>query len=353
MIILPYLKYVPNIGLNVQKHPSSVVIGRAQIATDCALGRYTVVRADGEEVHIGAGCWFGDGSTVHIKDQRFPAIVGARVTTGSHSLIHACTVGDDCGIGEQSVVMDGSILGAGSVIAAGSVVTPGKTLEGGWLYAGIPARPINRVSRALLDSLHRSMRASLRAEGEPAFAAAGWQEPRHTPGIGSESIVAEGAYVAPTASIAGKVTLAAQTSVWFGVEIDAGEACISIGEQTNVQDNSRLYAGTPGENILIGPRVTIGHNVSMFASTIEEGAVIGMCAVIGKGTVVRAGGVVAAGSVTEPGTEVAAGHIWSGRPARATRELSESNREDFARTAQMYVEYSKNYLTQEAHLLGK
>lgn len=353
MIILPYLKYLPRIGLDVRQHPSAAVIGRAQIGNGCTLGRFTVVRADGDEVHIGADSWLGEGSTVHIKDQRYPAIIGARVTAGSHSLIHACTVGDDCVIGEQSVVMDGSTVGAGSVIAAGSVVTPGKTLEGGWLYAGIPARPIKRVSRDLVDSMHRALRASLRTEGEPLFAAAGWPEPRHTPSVGPESTVAEGVYVAPTASIAGKVTLAARSSVWFGVEIDAGGACISIEEQTNVQDNSQLYAGMPGENILIGPNVTIGHNVRMFACTIEEGAIIGMCAVIGKGTIVRAGGVVAAGSVTEPGTEVAAGHVWSGCPARQTSQLSERNREDLARAAQTYVEYSKNYLAQEVHLPGK
>jgi carbonic anhydrase/acetyltransferase-like protein (isoleucine patch superfamily) len=349
MIILPYLKHVPRIGLEVLAHPASAIIGRAHIGSGCTLGEFTVVRADGEDVQIGIGCWFGEGSTVHIANQRYPAVVGAQVTVGSYSLIHACTVGDYCVIGEQSVVMDGSILGAGSVIAAASVVTPGKTLEGGWLYAGVPARPVKRVPRALVESLHRSMRAGLRTEGWPIFAATSWQGPQHVPGIGPESILSEGAYVAPTASIAGRVTLAARSSVWFGVEIDAGDACINIGEQTNVQDNSRLYADTPGENILIGPRVTIGHNVRIFASTIEEGAIIGMGAVIGKGTVVRAGGCVAAGSVTEPGTEVAAGHVWSGRPARATRELSERNREDLARAAQTYVEYSKNYLAQEVY----
>lgn len=351
MIILPYLKFLPHIGSEFSACPSSAVIGRAQIGSGCTLGGFAVVRADGEEIHIGADCWFGEGSTVHIKDQRYPAIVGARVTAGSFSLVHACTVGEDCVIGEQSVVMDGATVGAGSVIAAASVVAPGKTLEGGWLYAGIPARPVSRVSRALLASLHRSMRAGLGAEGAPVFAATGWQGPQHAPGISPQSLVPADVYVAPTARIAGRVTLAARSSVWFGVEIDAGEARIHIGEETNVQDNSQLFAGMPGENIDIGPHVVIGHNVRMFACTIEEDAIIGMGSVIGKGTVVRAGGCVAAGSVTEPGTEVAAGYLWTGRPARATRAMSESNRVDFAGTVQKYVEYSMNYLAQAVHPL--
>jgi carbonic anhydrase/acetyltransferase-like protein (isoleucine patch superfamily) len=132
--------------------------------------------------------------------------------------------------------------------------------------------------------------------------------------------------------------------LWFGVEVDAGEAAVEVGEETNVQDNSRLYGGKPGEDIRIGPRVLIGHNVRIFPSTIEEGAIIGMGSIIGKGTLVRRGACVAAGSITEAGTEVAAGQVWSGRPARAARVLSERNREEFARAVQVYVEYAGNYL---------
>lgn len=90
------------------------------------------------------------------------------------------------------------------------------------------------------------------------------------------------------------------------------------------------------------PQVVIGHNVRILPSTIEQDAIIGMGAIIGEGTVVRAG--VAAGSITEPGTEVGAGQVWSGRPARAARPLSDRNRKEFARAVKVYVEYAGNYL---------
>jgi carbonic anhydrase/acetyltransferase-like protein (isoleucine patch superfamily) len=138
--------------------------------------------------------------------------------------------------------------------------------------------------------------------------------------------------------------------VWFGVEVDAGEATVEIGEETNVQDNSRLYGGKAGEDLRIGPRVLIGHNVRIFPCTIEEGAIIGMGAIIGKGTVVRRGACVAAGSIVEPGTEVAAGQVWSGRPARAARPLSDRNRHEFAHAVEVYVEYAANYLAAGAEL---
>jgi gamma-carbonic anhydrase len=144
--------------------------------------------------------------------------------------------------------------------------------------------------------------------------------------------------------MAGRIVLGTSASVWFGVEIDAGEATVEIGDETNVQDNSRLYAGKRGEDIRIGPRVLIGHNVRIFPSTIEADAIIGMEAIVSAGTIVRAGACVAAGSITEPGTEVAAGQVWSGRPARAARPLSERNREEFSRAVQIYVDYAENYL---------
>jgi len=345
MIVLPYLEYVPRIGSRFAAHPSSAVIGRTELGADCRLAPLTLVRADGERIGIGAECWFGEASTVHIADRVYPALVGSHVTVGRYALVHACKVGDDCVIGEHAAVMDGSEVGSGSVIAAESVVPPGKTLEGGWLYAGVPARPVERVSSVVLQGLHRAIREdSTTDDGGRLRARARILALRHPPGSGINRFSAEGAYVAPTASLIGRILLAARSSIWFGVEIDARDACITIGEETNIQDNSRLYGGRPGEDIRVGPRVTIGHNVRISSSAIEEGAIIGMGVVIGKGTVVRAGACVAAGSVTEPGTEVAPGYIWSGRPARAARPVSRRNQEEFTRAMQVYVEYAANYL---------
>lgn len=348
MIVLPYLRHEPHIADSVSAHASSAVIGRSRLEPGCALGELTLVRADGEEVRIGSDCFFGEASTVHIADSLFPALVGAHVTVGRYALVHACTVGADCVIGEHAAVMDGSVIGPGAVIAAQSVVPPGKTLEGGWLHAGAPARPVERVTPALLASLHAALRSGKVAQAPHVIAPARAARLRYAPGTGADRSFGPDVYVAPSASIAGRVALGARSSVWFGVEVDAGEAQIEIGEETNVQDNSRLYGGGRGEDIRIAARVLIGHNVRIFPCTIEEGAIIGMGAVVGRGTVVRRGACVAAGSITEPGTEVLAGQVWSGRPARAARALSAHNRREFARAVEIYVEYAANYLDGDA-----
>jgi carbonic anhydrase/acetyltransferase-like protein (isoleucine patch superfamily) len=340
MIVLPYLEYQPRIGSAVTGEKSSAVIGRSELDSGCTLGELTLVRADGEDIRIGPDCWFGEASTVHIADQVFAATIGAHVTVARFALVHACTMGEDCVVGEHAAVMDGSIVGPGAVIAAQSIVPPGKKLDGGWLYAGAPARPIERIPVDLLEKLHASIRSGTGSGAPHVFAEAKVPRLRHAPGTGANGAFAPGAYVAPTASIAGRVVLAPRSSLWFGVEVDAGDGVVEIGEETNVQDNSRLYG-----NIRIGPRVLIGHNVRIFSATIEEGAIIGMGSIVSEGTVVRRGACVAAGSITEPGAEVAAGQVWSGRPARAARALSERNREDFAHAVEVYVEYAANYLS--------
>ena len=354
MIVVAYLQDVPRIGSGTTAHETSAVIGRTELGARCHLEALATLRADGEQIRVGPDGWFGEASTVHIADSLFPAHVGAHVTVGRYGLVHACTVADGCVIGESAVVMDGSEVGSGSVIAAESLVPPGKTLEGGWLYAGTPARPVERISSERLDRLHRVLRgtagrvddisdldASIVRATKPVGAL------RREPGAGVADLQTADAYVAPSASIAGAVQLARHSSVWFGVEIDADGAAVELGEASNIQDHSRLYLAR-GERLRIGRRVTVGHNVRMYACDIEDEAIVGMGSIIGKGTVVRAGGCVAAGAITEPGTEVAAGQIWSGRPARASRVLSPQNRMLFAIGIDVYVGYAKNYLAAAA-----
>lgn len=350
MIVIPYLQDFPRIGSGTTAHETSAVIGRTELGAGCHLEPLATLRADGEQIRVGPDGWFGEASTVHIADSLFPAHVGAHVTVGRYGLVHACTVADECVIGESAVVMDGSEVGPGSVIAAESLVPPGKTLEGGWLYAGAPARPVERISSERLDRLHRVLRGTagrtddisdLDARIVRATNPVGAL--RREPGAGAADLKTADAYVAPSASIAGEVQLARDSSVWFGVEIDADGAVVELGEASNIQDHSRLYLAR-GERLRIGRRVTVGHNVRMYACEIEDEAIVGMGSTIGKGTVVRAGGCVAAGAVTEPGTEVAAGQIWSGRPARTSRALSPQNRMLFAIGIDVYVGYAKNYL---------
>ena len=345
MIVIAYLEFRPRIGADVDAAADAAVIGRAEIGARCHLGQLATVRADGEDIRIADDCWFADFSTVHIAHSVFPAVVGHGVTVASFGLVHACDLGAGCVVGEHALVMDNSRIGPAAVIAADSVVPPGKTLEGGWLYAGIPAKAVRPISAQEVATLHGLVRGHLAAGNTALEAVLRSAVPvpalTSTPGDGLPSKPIYGAYIAPTASLDGNLSLASGASIWFGVEI-VGGGDILIGAGSNVQDNTRIELKA-GEHIDIGPRVTVGHNVRMAACVIEDQAMVGMGAVVGVGTVVRSGGVIAAGAVTAAGTEVGAGEIWSGNPARRWKPLPADNRANFARGVEVYIEYAMNY----------
>lgn len=343
MLVLPYLHYTPQIDSSVTADDWVTVIGRTEIGAGCYFGKLATVRGDGEHIRIGSECWFGDASTVHIADSIYGAKVGSHVTVGRFGLVHACTIGDHCVLGEHAVVMDNSVVGPGAVIAAESVVPPGKTLEGGWLYAGTPAKPVEQISPARLAELHESIRNRVKIDNaEVIRARTPVGEFRLPPGTGGEKFASDDSYIAPTASVTGNLKLAPHSSVWFAVEIDAEGATVELGEASNIQDNSRIHLEA-GETMRIGRRVTVGHNVRMHACEIEDEAIIGMGCIVGKGTIVRKGGVIAAGAVTAPGTEVAAGTIWAGQPARRSRPLSEENARFFSMGVDVYKGYTATY----------
>ena len=345
MFVLPYLEFRPRLGADLDAAPDAAIIGRATVGARCHLGQRATLRADGESIQVGDDCWFCDFSTTHIAHGFMPAKVGNGVTVGAFGLVHACDLGDGCVVGEHALVMDNSRIGAGAVIAADSVVPPGKTLDGGWLYAGIPAKPVREVSAAELATLHALLRTG-QASTDTTIdgvlrSAHHLGRSRHVAGHGVPGKLTGSAFVAPTAVIDGNLSLGAGGSVWFGVEMSGG-GDIVIGARSNFQDNSRIEL-QHGERVVIGERVTVGHNVRMAACHIEDGAMIGMGSVVGAGTIVRAGGVIAAGAETAPGTEVAAGVSWSGTAAGRWKPLPEDTRANFARGGEVYVEYARNY----------
>ena len=303
----------------------AVVLGRAKLGDGAWLGPWAVIRADGHDVVVGAGFHLGEHGTVHIAHDIYPAHIGTHVTAGAGAVIHACTVADDCVVDRGAVILDGSRIGAGAVIAAGSVVFPRTELDGGWLYAGCPAKPVGPVSASELADHHDRVRRD-RATALPGLASSPNQPD---------------CFVAPTARVRGDVSTGNGVGIWYGCRLDAGAHRIVIGEGTNVQDNSFLTCEEA--SIEIGPDVTIGHNVTLSDCTIGANCLIGIGSVIAKGTVVEDDVLLAAGAQTEPGQTLTAGNVWAGRPARATRPMNPKFRGMLSEILPQYREYAERF----------
>lgn len=343
MKLIPYLDYSPQVGSDCSSDRWVSIIGRTNVGDRCHFEDLVTLRGDGDFIDVGSDCWFGEYSTVHISDTTFGAIVSDEVTVGRFSLVHACKIGKGCVLGEHAVVMDNASVGAGSVICADSVVPPGKQLEPGWIYQGVPAKPIRKIDAKELKELRNIVRlktdgigADLVHSNDPVAAI------KCIPGEGVSENSDESFYIAPTAAVVGHLDMATESSIWFSVEIDAEHASVQVGSSTNIQDNSRIHLD-PGESLKMGERVTIGHNVQLSACEIGDDCIVGMGSKIGKGTIIRNGGVVAAGAVTAPNTIVTEGMIWSGNPATESRALSKENIKLFSLGVDVYRLYAKNY----------
>ena len=356
-LILDYLQYTPAIDGDLDVADRGALIGRSTIGGQSALGDYATVRADGENIRVGANAWFGDHATVHIADQIRGAVIGDDVTVGRYGVAHACTLGDGVVIGESSVVMDDASVGAYAVIAGDSVVPPRKTLPGGYLYAGHPAKPVREITLAEAATIGRDLRAGRPAEELVSRYLPPWRAIMQALPARAEGSLRElhgrsprmtNAFVAPTAIVAGDVVIEDDASVFFGCAVCAGDGRIVIGARTNVQDNCILATDRSRGELVLGDGVTIGHNVQLGSGTIGDDALVGMGSRVADGVVVERAGCIGAGAWVEPGTVVRAGWIWAGRPALPFRELKPEERAEFARARDIYVTYSSDYRRKRA-----
>jgi carbonic anhydrase/acetyltransferase-like protein (isoleucine patch superfamily) len=153
---------------------------------------------------------------------------------------------------------------------------------------------------------------------------------------GSAPSVHPEAWIAPGAVVVGRVTLGRAASVWYGAVLRADDDEIVVGAESNIQDLCCLHVDA-GEPAQLEERVTLGHHATVHGAYVEAGALIGIGAVVLGRSRVGAGSMVAAGAVVRPGARVPAGVLYAGVPGRVIRELTDSDREQFATSALMYV----------------
>jgi carbonic anhydrase/acetyltransferase-like protein (isoleucine patch superfamily) len=134
------------------------------------------------------------------------------------------------------------------------------------------------------------------------------------------------AFVAPTATLIGDVTVEKGASIWYGAVLRADICTIVVREGANVQDNSVLHAA-PGETLVIGREATVGHGCVVHCAEVGEHSLIGNGSTLLDGARVGSRTLVAAGSVVTPGTELPEGMVVSGIPARPTKPIAGTSSE--------------------------
>ena len=152
----------------------------------------------------------------------------------------------------------------------------------------------------------------------------------------------ESAYIAPTAVVIGRVSLAAGASVWFNAVLRGDNEPIDIGEQSNVQEGAVLHVD-PGFPIHIGRGVTVGHQAMLHGCTIGDGTLVGIQAVVLNGARIGRNCIVGAGALVTEGKVFPDNTLIVGAPAKAVRELTSEDIAKLAGNAQDYAERAMLY----------
>ena len=154
------------------------------------------------------------------------------------------------------------------------------------------------------------------------------------------------AFIAPDATIIGRVKIGAHSSVWYHATIRGDINDIEIGEYTNIQDNCVLHVSDAKKPALkIGNKVTVGHSAILHSCTIKDGALIGMGACILDGSEIGEYAVVGAKALVTEGKKIPPRTLAVGVPAKVVRELTDEEVEALKDSANEYHHLAEIFKT--------
>jgi carbonic anhydrase/acetyltransferase-like protein (isoleucine patch superfamily) len=159
---------------------------------------------------------------------------------------------------------------------------------------------------------------------------------------GKKPTIHPDAFIAPTASIVGDVTIEANASVWYGVVLRADFAPIVVREGANIQDGAVVHGAEPVE---IGAGATIAHGVVMHGAAVGAEALIGNNATIQDGARVGDRALVAAGALVPPGVIVEPETVFRGSAGKSAGPLSDGARGWIETNPVAYQDLAKRHVT--------
>ena len=150
--------------------------------------------------------------------------------------------------------------------------------------------------------------------------------------------VADTAWVAPNATLAGSVVIEDGASIWYGAVLRADNEPITIGARSNVQDNCAFHVDK-GKPVFLGDGVSVGPGAVVHGATIGDHVLVGMGAIIMNGAVIGSESLIAAGALISEGVVIPPRSLVAGVPGRVRRELTEDEVATLHHNAAIYEEH--------------
>jgi carbonic anhydrase/acetyltransferase-like protein (isoleucine patch superfamily) len=165
--------------------------------------------------------------------------------------------------------------------------------------------------------------------------------------LGRTPQISPTAFIAPHTFIAGDVEIGDEASIWPCCSLRGDIAPIRIGAHSNIQDGSVVHVADDLPAI-VGEWVTVGHNATIHACTIEDEVLVGMGAIILDGARIGARSIIGANATVTMHTEIPPGSLVLGSPAKVARVLSREQQAGIRAWAERYVKLSRIYLGKAA-----
>lgn len=138
---------------------------------------------------------------------------------------------------------------------------------------------------------------------------------------GKRPVIAADAWIAPTATLIGDVTIESGASVWYGATLRGDDGPIVVRERANVQDGSVIHT-TIGVTTEIGVRATVAHLCMIHGAVLEEEALVGNGSVVLDGARIGSRAMVAAMSLVQPRAQIPPAMLAAGVPATVLGEIA-------------------------------
>lgn len=163
------------------------------------------------------------------------------------------------------------------------------------------------------------------------------------PYLGHRPQIDPDAFIAPTSSVIGQVSVGPGSSIWYGAVLRGDVMPIRIGARTSIQDNSVLHATGGWAECVVGDECTIGHAVILHGCKVGHRVLVGMGSIVLDEVEIGDGSMIGAGSLVTARTKIPAGVLAHGRPCKPIRALTAEEHERILEASSLYVRYAREH----------
>ena len=159
---------------------------------------------------------------------------------------------------------------------------------------------------------------------------------------GKAPVIDPTVFLAPMAAVIGDVTIGAGSSVWFGAVVRGDFQPITIGQNTNIQDNATIHV-IRDVPVHIGNNVLIGHNAVVHCSRVGDNTLIGMGSIVMGYSEIGENVVIGAGTFLPQHKKIPSNSLVFGNPAQIVRALRDDEIEALQEAAENYANLGVEY----------